>query len=207
MNRGFFCRKSMTRRSRLFDRIRPSGMQYHRLWDIDYRSVLLAAFVAAGALVTVDASAADRGLPAGRSVHRLSLHDPLTDHVNYLLYVPPAYARETALRMAAHPVPPRQRAEGRRPADAAGPGPPGIRGEEQGLSLHHDHSPVPEQHALAPEDREESAGLRGIDGSRGPLPRLSHRLQPGWLRDLADRRGVSGHVCRHCPAVRHERSP
>jgi predicted peptidase len=44
------------------------------------------------------ASAADRGLPAGRSVHRLSLHDPLTDHVNYLLYVPPAYGRGPASR-------------------------------------------------------------------------------------------------------------
>jgi len=45
------------------------------------------------ALVAVGAPAADRGLPAGRSVHRLSLHDPLTDHVNYLLYLPPDYAR------------------------------------------------------------------------------------------------------------------
>ena len=32
--------------------------------------------------------AADRGLSAGRSAHRLVLHDQADDHVNYLLYVP-----------------------------------------------------------------------------------------------------------------------
>jgi predicted peptidase len=53
--------------------------------------VLLAAVAAAQA--PVSAGAADKGLPAGRSLHRLSLRDPLTDHVNYLLYVPPAYER------------------------------------------------------------------------------------------------------------------
>ena len=71
-------------------------MQYHPAMRLRLPVLVLAAFLAAGALVTVDASAADRGLPAGRSMHRLSLHDPLADHVNYLLYVPPAYARETA---------------------------------------------------------------------------------------------------------------
>jgi predicted peptidase len=54
--------------------------------------VLLAVLLAAGA------SAADKGLPVGRSMHRLPLHDPLMDHVNYLLYVPPAYARGASHR-------------------------------------------------------------------------------------------------------------
>jgi len=54
-------------------------------------SCIILAVVAAAS-----ASAADRGLPVGRSVHRLSLHDPLTDHVNYLLYVPPSYSQGPA---------------------------------------------------------------------------------------------------------------
>ena len=45
-------------------------------------------------LVVVSASAADNRPPMGRSVHRLSLHDPLTDHVNYLLYVPASYSKD-----------------------------------------------------------------------------------------------------------------
>lgn len=56
-------------------------------------AVTLAVLLGAAALVPV--SAADRGLPIGRSVHRLSLHDPVADHVNYLLYVPPGYAQDT----------------------------------------------------------------------------------------------------------------
>ncbi len=36
--------------------------------------------------------AADRGLPPGRSLYRLPVRDPATDHVNYLLYVPPGGA-------------------------------------------------------------------------------------------------------------------
>ena len=56
-------------------------------------AVTLAVLLGAAALVPV--SAADRGLPIGRSVHRLSLHNPVADHVNYLLYVPPGYAQDT----------------------------------------------------------------------------------------------------------------
>jgi len=56
----------------------------HRWWGL-----ILTVLVAAAA------SAADRGLPVGRSVHRLPLQDPLADHVNYLLYVPPDYSRGT----------------------------------------------------------------------------------------------------------------
>lgn len=65
-------------------------MHYHL--DMGYRlsAILLAAVVAAGA------SAADKGLPAGRSMHRLPIQDSLTDHVNYLLYVPPAYSQGAA---------------------------------------------------------------------------------------------------------------
>jgi predicted peptidase len=55
-----------------------------------FSGLILAAAVAASA------SAADQGLPAGRSMHRLPLHDPLVDHVNYLLFVPPAYAQGSA---------------------------------------------------------------------------------------------------------------
>jgi predicted peptidase len=46
--------------------------------------------------VSISAFAADRGLPTGRSVHRLSLHDAVADHANYLLYVPPDYARDSS---------------------------------------------------------------------------------------------------------------
>ncbi len=49
--------------------------------------MILAVLVAA-------AAAAESGPPVGRSVHRLPLHSPGADHVNYLLDVPPAYARE-----------------------------------------------------------------------------------------------------------------
>jgi predicted peptidase len=51
---------------------------------------------------SASASAEGQGLPAGqaltvgRSLHRLALHDPIADHVNYLLYLPPAYAMEPA---------------------------------------------------------------------------------------------------------------
>ncbi|MGA2380728.1 MAG: hypothetical protein ABSG85_15625 [Spirochaetia bacterium] len=44
-------------------------------------------------LVAASASAADDGPPVGRSVHRLTLNDPLADHVNFLLYIPPAYSQ------------------------------------------------------------------------------------------------------------------
>ena len=44
-------------------------------------------------LIATSASAADNGPPLGRSLHRLSLHDPLADHVNYLLYVPQSYTQ------------------------------------------------------------------------------------------------------------------
>jgi predicted peptidase len=56
----------------------------------------LAAVAAAGLAMFLAASlcAADRGLPTGRSLHRLALRDPAADHVNYLLYVPPAYAQD-----------------------------------------------------------------------------------------------------------------
>jgi predicted peptidase len=67
--------------------------------------VLLSMLLAASAW-TGSACAADEGLPAGRSraaglptgrsVHRLSFRDPLVDHVNYLLYIPTGYARDTA---------------------------------------------------------------------------------------------------------------
>ena len=65
---------------------------YH---DMRYRSwgMILAAMVAAFASATASASAMDKGVLVGRSIHRLPLHDPLTDHVNYLLYVPPSYSR------------------------------------------------------------------------------------------------------------------
>ena len=57
--------------------------------------IALAVLLAAAGLVPL--SAADRGLPIGRSVHRISLHDPVADHVNYLLYVPPGYARDSTV--------------------------------------------------------------------------------------------------------------
>ena len=41
------------------------------------------------AVLAPPVAAADRGLRVGRSTGRLPLQDPLTDHVNYLLYVPP----------------------------------------------------------------------------------------------------------------------
>jgi predicted peptidase len=48
------------------------------------------------ALIATSASAADKGLPMGRSVHRLSLAHSIADHVNYLLYIPRSYARDAA---------------------------------------------------------------------------------------------------------------
>ena len=48
------------------------------------------------ALVATSAGGADHGLPVGRSVHRLPLRSRLADHVNYLLYVPPAYSQGPA---------------------------------------------------------------------------------------------------------------
>lgn len=51
------------------------------------RSRWLAVFLVIG--VGAFAHSADRGLPAGRSAHRLVLHGQADDHVNYLLYVPP----------------------------------------------------------------------------------------------------------------------
>ena len=60
--------------------------------DMRYRftGLILAVLAAASA------SGADHGLPAGRSLHRLLLRDPRADHVNYLLYVPPAYSQGPA---------------------------------------------------------------------------------------------------------------
>ncbi len=60
--------------------------------DMRYRcaSLILAVLAAAAA------SGADHGLPAGRSVHRLPLRGLVADHVNYLLYVPPAYSQGPA---------------------------------------------------------------------------------------------------------------
>ena len=43
------------------------------------------------AVLGASAAAAEGGPPTGRSVYRLPLHAPGADHVNYLLYVPPAY--------------------------------------------------------------------------------------------------------------------
>jgi predicted peptidase len=54
-------------------------------------SGIILALVAAAS-----ASAADAAPPAGRSLHRLTLQDPVADHVNYLLYVPAAYAKDAA---------------------------------------------------------------------------------------------------------------
>lgn len=48
------------------------------------------------ALTAASASAAGNAPPPGPSVHRLSLSDPIADHVNYLLYVPAAYAQGPA---------------------------------------------------------------------------------------------------------------
>jgi predicted peptidase len=47
-------------------------------------------------MVAALASPACKGLQSGLSVHRVSLHDPIADHMNYLLYVPPAYSCEAA---------------------------------------------------------------------------------------------------------------
>ena len=47
-------------------------------------------------LVAAAVSAEGGGPPPGRSAHRLSLHDPLADHVNYLLYVPASYSKDAA---------------------------------------------------------------------------------------------------------------
>jgi predicted peptidase len=63
--------------------------QYYRGMRCRWSGVLLAAVVAASA------SAADKGLPEGRSVHRLFLANAAADHVNYLLYVPRSYAQDT----------------------------------------------------------------------------------------------------------------
>jgi len=54
-------------------------------------SVLILA-----AAVAASVSAADKGLPDGTSAHRLSVADSVTDHVNYLLYVPPGYSQDAA---------------------------------------------------------------------------------------------------------------
>lgn len=64
-------------------------MHYCQVMRRRWPAVILAVCVAASA------SGAVKGLPEGRSVHRLSLDDPVADHVNYLLYVPPSYAQDT----------------------------------------------------------------------------------------------------------------
>jgi predicted peptidase len=58
-----------------------------------FSAVLVAATFAV--FLPASVSAADRGLPTGRSLHRLSLRGSAADHVNYLLYVPPAYAQDS----------------------------------------------------------------------------------------------------------------
>ena len=59
-----------------------------------YRILVVLLAVLAAAV----ASAGDRGIPSGSSMHRLSVHDRLTDHVNYILYLPPSYYREASSR-------------------------------------------------------------------------------------------------------------
>ncbi|HET6450612.1 MAG TPA: prolyl oligopeptidase family serine peptidase [Spirochaetia bacterium] len=49
----------------------------------------LLAVVALAALGSGAASAADRSLPAGRATYRLAVRNASTDHVNYMMYVPP----------------------------------------------------------------------------------------------------------------------
>jgi predicted peptidase len=74
-----------------------------------FSGLIIAAIVAVSAgLAPAGVSAAQKGLPAdqgqdtgqgvpvGRSLHRLPLNNAIADHVNYLLFVPPAYARGTA---------------------------------------------------------------------------------------------------------------
>ena len=93
------------------------------------------------------------------------------------------------------------------PSRAAGHGPPGLRGEGRGLSLHRRHPPVPAQHPLAAADREERAGLRGRSMLRvdrtGSISRDS-----AWAATARGRRPppFPGHVRRHRPDLRDERS-
>ena len=61
-------------------------------WDMRYA----CAAILTAALIAVTASATGNDPPPGRSVHRLSLRDPLADHVNYLLYVPASYSQGPA---------------------------------------------------------------------------------------------------------------
>ena len=68
-------------------------MHYLGVMGRRFSTVILAAILTI--FLAAPASAADRGIPMGRSVHRLSLHDPGADHVNYLLYIPPAYAGDS----------------------------------------------------------------------------------------------------------------
>ena len=55
------------------------------------RAAVLGAVIlaVAAALAAPSVRADDRGLPAGRTAFRLAVRDQSTDHVNYLLYVPP----------------------------------------------------------------------------------------------------------------------
>jgi predicted peptidase len=55
-------------------------------------ALILAGLVAASA--SAAASVAPGGFIPGRSIHRLSLSDPLADHVNYLLSVPASYSQD-----------------------------------------------------------------------------------------------------------------
>ena len=64
--------------------------QYDQDMRHRWSCIILAALIAASA------SAVDNGPPLGRSVHRLSLRDPLADYVNYLLYVPQSYSQSPA---------------------------------------------------------------------------------------------------------------
>ena len=160
--------------------------------------LILAAFVGASA------SAADRGLPEGRSVHRLSISHSAADHVNYLLYVPPAYAKDASsdwpLILFLHGSEQR----GDDPSllqDLALLGFAEKSGDFPFVAV----IPQCPPNVHCPPDREECPGLSGIDASYRPGPRLSHRIQHGRLRNVADGRGFSPHVRRHRPDLRHER--
>jgi predicted peptidase len=60
----------------------------------DMRSRIAGLILAV--LASASSWAADNMPPVGRSVHRLSLSDPVVDHVNYVLYVPTVYAQGPA---------------------------------------------------------------------------------------------------------------
>ena len=80
----------MTARHHNADWLKRAGGRYpYDMASGGWAGLCAAAVLAAGMLAAAPVGADNRGLPAGRSTYRLEVRDLFTDHINYVLYVPP----------------------------------------------------------------------------------------------------------------------